>query len=184
MDSPARMSLSAKREMFESGAHLTPVAEKPDSGSSMVSLSRRKALFEEVKSVDPPIARFGESVSPAKDMIMSGAKHGAVRNTSNSETKPSVTPKVPMPRDDDGTPRVGGKTGELHLRAEYLLQQQQMMMNPRYPDQHHDNMDPRIGCHPGHPGNDNMYTSNSVIYPNISQLPCLSDQEPGANESH
>ena len=115
---------------------------------------------------------------------MSGAKHGAVRNTPNSETKPSVTPKVPMPRDDDGTPRVGRKTGELHLRAEYLLQQQQQMMNPRYPDQQRDIMGPRIGCHPGHPGNGNMYTSNSVIYPNISQLPCLSDQEPGANESH
>ena len=39
VDSLARMSLSAKREMFESGAHLTPEAEKPD--PAMMSLSQR-----------------------------------------------------------------------------------------------------------------------------------------------
>lgn len=145
VDSPARMSLSAKREMFESGAHLTPEAEKPD--PAMMSLSQRKALFEKVKSVPTPIARFGESVtpamlakqkpsdtptatpseawkrkrpvSPAKDMIMSAAKHEAARNqpTPKVVTQPSVTPKVPMPRgDDDGTPQIGRKTGEMHKK--------------------------------------------------------------------
>lgn len=43
VDSPARMSLSAKREMFESVAGLTPEAEKPD--PDMMSLSKRKALI-------------------------------------------------------------------------------------------------------------------------------------------
>merc|ERR1719361_2546933 len=57
------LSVTKKREMFEAGAQLTPEAEKPD--PAMMSLSQRKALFEKNKSVPTPIARFGESVTPA-----------------------------------------------------------------------------------------------------------------------
>ena len=49
------MSVSAKREMFESGAGVTPEADKPD--PAMMSLSQRKAMFEKNKSVPTPIAR-------------------------------------------------------------------------------------------------------------------------------
>ena len=49
------MSVSAKREMFESGAGITPEADRPD--PAMMSLSQRKALFEKNKSVPTPIAR-------------------------------------------------------------------------------------------------------------------------------
>ena len=146
VDSQARMSLSAKREMFETGAHLTPEPEKPD--PAMMSLSQRKALFEKNKSVPTPIARFGESVTPAmlaknkaetpaatpseawkrkravspsKDMIASAAKHEAVR-ASHHQT--SYTPQVPQPsaqapavdEDINTTPQVGRKTGEMHKK--------------------------------------------------------------------
>ena len=54
-------SVDQKRSMFESNS--TPAAESPD--PSCIPLSQRKALFEKIKSVPTPIARFGESVTPA-----------------------------------------------------------------------------------------------------------------------
>jgi len=62
MDSPAMKSVSQKRDMFEQG-QVTPEAEQPD--PALMSMSQRKALFEKNKSVPTPIARFGESVTPA-----------------------------------------------------------------------------------------------------------------------
>merc|ERR1711884_285435 len=103
--------------MFESGTGITPEAEKPD--PAMMSLSQRKALFEKNASIPTPIARFGESVTPAmlakskptetpsmtpaeawkrkrpvspsKDVILSAAKHETAR------THQMVTPKVAQP---------------------------------------------------------------------------------------
>ena len=54
-------SILQKRSMFEGNA--TPAVESPD--PSCIPLSQRKALFEKIKSVPTPIARFGESVTPA-----------------------------------------------------------------------------------------------------------------------
>ena len=54
-------SVDQKRSMFESNA--IPATESPD--PSCIPLSQRKALFEKIKSVPTPIARFGESVTPA-----------------------------------------------------------------------------------------------------------------------
>ena len=124
MDSPARMSVHKKREMFEAGATVTPEAEKVD--PAMIPLSQRKALFEKNKSVPTPIARFGESVTPAmlakakpndqtpsitpaepawkrkrpvspnKDVILSAAKHEITK--SNQVYTPKVAqPSVPTP---------------------------------------------------------------------------------------
>ena len=124
VDSPAMLSVTKKREMFEAGAQLTPEAEKPD--PAMMSISQRKALFERNKSVPTPIARFGESVTPAmlakakpsdtpsmtpaeawkrkrpvspvkQDLILSAVRHESSRR---SPSKPSLaTPKVPQPQE-------------------------------------------------------------------------------------
>ena len=47
--------------MFEGNS--TPAVESPD--PSCIPLSQRKALFEKIKSVPTPIARFGDAVTPA-----------------------------------------------------------------------------------------------------------------------
>jgi len=61
LDSPAMKTVSQKRDMFEQ--QQTPEAEQPD--PALMSMSQRKAMFEKNKSVPTPIARFGESVTPA-----------------------------------------------------------------------------------------------------------------------
>jgi len=77
MDSPAMKTVSQKRNMFEQGS--TPEAEQPD--PALMSMSQRKAMFERNKSVPTPIARFGESVTPA--MLQKATK---------SQDTPSMTP--------------------------------------------------------------------------------------------
>ena len=59
-DTPVRRSVHQKRAMWE---NQTPEPEAVD--PAMMSLSQRKAMFEKNKSVPTPIARFGESVTPA-----------------------------------------------------------------------------------------------------------------------
>ena len=54
-------SILQKRSMFEGPQ--TPAVESPD--PSCIPLSQRKALFEKIKSVPTPIARFGDAVTPA-----------------------------------------------------------------------------------------------------------------------
>ena len=145
VDTPVMMSVSKKREMFESGAHVTPEADKPD--PAMMPLSQRKALFEKNKSVPTPIARFGESVTPAmlakakpsdtpsltpaeawkrkrpvspsKDVILSAAKHETAR--SHQMVTPKVAqPSAPAPpaakEDLTTTPQLGRKTGDMHKK--------------------------------------------------------------------
>ena len=138
VDSPVLMSVSKKREMFESGAHVTPEADRPD--PAMMPLSQRMALFEKNKTVPTPIARFGESVTPAmlakakpsdtpsmtpaeawkrkrpvspsKDMVLSAAKHVTSKNAQ------AVTPRVPEPCKEDltATPQAGRKTTEMQKK--------------------------------------------------------------------
>merc|ERR1719322_852774 len=130
--------------MFESGAGITPEADRPD--PAMMSLSQRKALFEKNKSVPTPIARFGESVTPAmlakakpnetpnmtpaeawkrkrpispnKDVILSAAKHETVK-ASQVYTPKVAQPKEPAPVQEDditSTPQIGRKTGEMQKK--------------------------------------------------------------------
>merc|ERR1719234_2011215 len=54
-------SILQKRSMFEGTPK--PAVESPD--PSCIPLSQRKALFEKIKSVPTPIARFGDAVTPA-----------------------------------------------------------------------------------------------------------------------
>ena len=59
-DTASRRSILEKRSLWES---TEPEQDHPD--PAMLPLSQRKALFEKIKSVPKPIARFGESVTPA-----------------------------------------------------------------------------------------------------------------------
>ncbi len=59
-DTASRRSILEKKSLFEEAS---PKEEGPD--PAMLPLSQRKALFEKNKSVPKPIARFGESVTPA-----------------------------------------------------------------------------------------------------------------------
>ena len=59
-DTPVRKTMSEKRHMFE---NRTPEVEPVD--PAMMSMSDRKKLFEKNRSIPTPIARFGESVTPA-----------------------------------------------------------------------------------------------------------------------
>merc|ERR1712155_314732 len=103
------MSVSKKREMFESGAHVTPEADKPD--PAMMPLSQRKALFEKNKSVPTPIARFGESVTPA--MLETARAHQMV---TPKVAQPSA-PAPPAAKEDlTTTPQLGRKTGDMHKK--------------------------------------------------------------------
>ena len=146
VDSPVMMSVSKKREMFESGAHLTPEADRPD--PALIPLSQRKALFEKNKSVPTPIARFGESVTPAmlakakpsdissvtpseawkrkrpvspsKGVILSAAKHENSKNTNTTVDTPKVTqplaPELSRMEDLSSTPHTGRKTTEMQKK--------------------------------------------------------------------
>lgn len=60
-DSASRRSILEKRTLFEGPS--PPEGNSPD--PAMLPLSQRKALFEKNKSIPKPIARFGESVTPA-----------------------------------------------------------------------------------------------------------------------
>merc|ERR1711971_261423 len=59
-DTASRRSILEKRNLFESSS-----PPSPQQDPAMLPLSQRKALFERIKSVPKPIARFGESVTPA-----------------------------------------------------------------------------------------------------------------------
>ena len=59
-DTPSRKSLQQKRSMFE---NKTPQPEQID--PALMSMNERKKLFEKNQSVPTPVARFGESVTPA-----------------------------------------------------------------------------------------------------------------------
>ena len=60
-DTASRRSIMEKRNLWETPSD--PQSDLPD--PAMLPLSQRKALFEKNKSVPKPIARFGESVTPA-----------------------------------------------------------------------------------------------------------------------
>ena len=60
-DTASRRSISEKKTLFE-GTH-SPSKDSPD--PAMLPMSQRKAMFERNRSVPKPIARFGESVTPA-----------------------------------------------------------------------------------------------------------------------
>ena len=63
-DTASRRSILEKRCMFEDASSASsPSKDSPD--PAMLPLSQRKALFEKNRSVPKPIARFGESVTPA-----------------------------------------------------------------------------------------------------------------------
>jgi len=113
MDSPAMKSVSQKRDMFEQQG--TPEAELPD--PALMSMSQRKAMFEKNKSVPTPIARFGESVTPAmlqkakpqeaasmtpaeawkRKRALSPSKHTSAAKPDPVFSSQSVTPRVPQP---------------------------------------------------------------------------------------
>ena len=62
-DTASRRSILEKRNIFEGTSASSPSKDSPD--PAMLPLSQRKALFEKNRSVTKPIARFGESVTPA-----------------------------------------------------------------------------------------------------------------------
>jgi len=102
VDSPAMKSVSQKRDMFEGGA--TPPAELPD--PALLSMSQRKAMFEKNKSVPTPIARFGESVTPA--MLQAARPQEAGLTPAEAwKRKRELSPaKRPAPRPPISTPKV------------------------------------------------------------------------------
>ena len=102
VDSPAMKSVSQKRDMFEGGA--TPPAELPD--PALLSMSQRKAMFEKNKSVPTPIARFGESVTPA--MLQAARPQEAGLTPAEAwKRKRELSPaKRPAPRPPVSTPKV------------------------------------------------------------------------------
>ena len=59
-DTASRRSILEKRNLFEDKVPIDSSADP-----AMLPISQRKALFERNKSVPKPIARFGESVTPA-----------------------------------------------------------------------------------------------------------------------
>ena len=102
VDTLQAKSLTQKRSMFESCSS-SPQADSPDPSS--IPLSQRKALFEKVKSVPTPIARFGESVTPAM-LARSRPAAPAVETPSEAwKRKRAASPgKVASPRRDEVKP--------------------------------------------------------------------------------
>jgi len=118
MDSTAMKTVSQKRDMFEQG-QTTPEPEQPD--PALMSMSQRKALFEKNKSIPTPIARFGESVTPAmlqkakpqdtssmtpaeawkRKRAVSPIKHQPVE----VKCSQGLTPRVPQPAASNPTPQ-------------------------------------------------------------------------------
>lgn len=120
MDSPAMKSVSQKRDMFEQQG--TPEAELPD--PALMSMSQRKAMFEKNKSVPTPIARFGESVTPAmllkakpqeaasmtpaeawkRKRAISPSKQSSALKPDPVQSSQVFTPRVPQPSAASVTP--------------------------------------------------------------------------------
>ena len=98
-DTPVLKTVSQKRSMFESRRPASPPPVDP----ALMSLTERKALFEKNKSVPTPVARFGESVTPA--MLAANASRVAPaseRGGANAEAawrrnKRELSPSKQMP---------------------------------------------------------------------------------------
>ena len=83
-DTASRRSILEKRNLFEGAVSASsPSKDSPD--PAMLPLSQRKALFEKNRSIPKPIARFGESVTPA--MLL----------RANDTATPATTFNRPMP---------------------------------------------------------------------------------------
>jgi len=95
LDSPAMKTVSQKRDMFEQ--QQTPEAEQPD--PALMSMSQRKAMFEKNKSVPTPIARFGESVTPA---MLQKAKPSEVASMTPAEAWKRKRGPSPSKKPDTG----------------------------------------------------------------------------------
>jgi hypothetical protein len=99
-DTPVLKTVSQKRSMFESRRAPSPPAVDP----ALLSLTDRKALFEKNQTVPTPVARFGESVTPAMLASRAGtttaAENGGGRNPPAGEAwrrKRELSPSKQMP---------------------------------------------------------------------------------------
>jgi len=114
-DTSSRQSLAQKKSMFETD---NKQSEQPD--PAMLSMSDRRKLFEKNKSVPTPIARFGESVTPA--MIAKSANKQPAQSVNTEawkrkrELSPSkIAPQAKKPSPDNyilpgAKPRMGDGT--------------------------------------------------------------------------
>ena len=94
-DTASRRSILEKKSMFENvSSALSPSKDSPD--PAMLPLSQRKALFEKNRSIPKPIARFGESVTPA---MLSKAHEGATPAVSYNRPIPASEPAWKRKRD-------------------------------------------------------------------------------------
>ena len=94
-DTASRRSLLEKKTMFENvKSASSPSKDSPD--PAMLPLSQRKALFEKNRSIPKPIARFGESVTPA---MLSKAYEGKTPAASYSRPIPASEPAWKRKRD-------------------------------------------------------------------------------------
>ncbi len=98
-DTPVLKTVSQKRSMFESRRAPSPPAVDP----ALLSLTDRKALFEKNRTVPTPVARFGESVTPAMLASRAGTttgENGGGRNPPAGEAwrrKRELSPSKQMP---------------------------------------------------------------------------------------
>ncbi len=97
-DTPVLKTVSQKRSMFESRRAPSPPAVDP----ALLSLTDRKALFEKNRTVPTPVARFGESVTPAMLASRAGtttaAENGGGRNPAEAwRRKRELSPSKQMP---------------------------------------------------------------------------------------
>jgi hypothetical protein len=96
-DTPVLKTVSQKRSMFESRRAPSPPAVDP----ALLSLTDRKALFEKNQTVPTPVARFGESVTPAMLASRAGTtENGGGRNPPAGEAwrrKRELSPSKQMP---------------------------------------------------------------------------------------
>ena len=94
-DTASRRSILEKKTMFENvSSASSPSKDSPD--PAMLPLSQRKALFEKNRSIPKPIARFGESVTPA---MLSKASEGKTPIASYSRPIPASEPAWKRKRD-------------------------------------------------------------------------------------
>jgi hypothetical protein len=95
-DTPVRQTVSQKRSMFEARRPASPPPVDP----ALLSLTDRKALFEKNKSVPTPVARFGESVTPAM-LASASSRVPEVSSAANSDAwrrnKRELSPSKQMP---------------------------------------------------------------------------------------
>ncbi len=97
-DTPVLKTVSQKRSMFESRRAPSPPAVDP----ALLSLTDRKALFEKNQTVPTPVARFGESVTPAMLASRAGTttagENGGGRNPAEAwRRKRELSPSKQMP---------------------------------------------------------------------------------------